>query len=201
MFDSLVGLAITAALLLGSPGPAPLTLAACGASFGVRTSLPFLIGILLGLSVVIVGASLGVTVLFEAFPTIRLGVQLCGAAYIVYIAVKIATAPVLKANELESAKAKIPSLIDGFIFNLLNPKAYAVLLAIFSQLQLPLDSAAINFIVMAAVCLLVAAVVDFIWLLLGQILRSLLEGPRTARLIRVSFAFLMVMAVGISVWG
>ncbi len=42
--------------LLGSPGPAPIALAAKGAAFGMERGLPFLTGILCGLSVTIIGA-------------------------------------------------------------------------------------------------------------------------------------------------
>lgn len=57
MLESIVSLIAATGLLLGSPGPAPLALAATGATFGIRRGAPFLAGILLGLSVAIIGAS------------------------------------------------------------------------------------------------------------------------------------------------
>jgi len=92
------------------------------------------------------------------------GVKLIiGAIYILYVALKIATAPILSLSESETQVH--PDFIDGFILNLLNPKAYA------------------------------AFVVDFIWLCLGGALRPIFEKPKSARAMRVSFAFLMVIAV------
>ncbi|WNZ56606.1 LysE family translocator [Microbulbifer sp. MKSA007] len=193
MLEALFSLIAATALLLGSPGPAPLALAASGATFGVRKSSGFLIGILLGLSVAIVGATAGIAALLAAWPEARLAVQLCGALYIGYIAIKIATAPVLEQGE--SATAQPPSLLDGFIFNLLNPKAYAAFLAIFSQFLLPIEESGLSYLATGLVCLLVAAAVDFIWLCLGGSLRPVFHKPRQARIIRVSFAVLMVAAV------
>ncbi len=191
------GLFLTSALLLGSPGPAPLSLAACGASFGVNKSLGYLSGLILGLSCVTIGAALGISALFENFPSLRLMVQSCGAAYILYIAFKIATAPIKDSRKVEGEN-KIPSLVDGVILNLLNPKAYAVLLAIFAQTELLVENVVLNFLLMAIVCLSAATIVDFLWLLMGRGLKALFENPKTARPLRVSFALLMIVVVAYS---
>lgn len=42
MLESIVSLIAATGLLLGSPGPAPLALAATGATFGIRRGAPFL---------------------------------------------------------------------------------------------------------------------------------------------------------------
>lgn len=65
MLESIVSLIAATGLLLGSPGPAPLALAATGATFGIRRGAPFLAGILLGLSVAIIGASIGLAALLD----------------------------------------------------------------------------------------------------------------------------------------
>lgn len=191
--ESLFSLIIATALLLGSPGPATLALAATGATFGIKTGSRFLAGILIGLCIVILGAGLGLSALFTAFPSVRLSMQVIGGLYILYIAYKIATAPLLNAHEARQNNA--PTLLDGFILNLLNPKAYAAFLALFSQFQLPMENTALGFITTGAVCFLVATIVDCIWLALGSSLRPLFESPRSAKTLRMSFASIMVVAV------
>lgn len=193
MYESLVSLVVATALLLGSPGPAPLALAATGATYGVKKGAPFLVGILCGLAIAIVGASVGIATLFNAFPGVKVTVQVMGALYIVYVAQKIARAPVLNTGV---ASPEIPPrLIDGFILNLLNPKAYAAFLALFSQFLLPSHSEFSSFLITGIVCFLVAVLVDVAWLVLGSALRPVFETPRSARVMRVSFAVLMVAAV------
>jgi len=59
MLEALFSLVSVSFLLLGSPGPAPIALAASGATFGVRESVPFLTGILAGLLVAIFTAAVG----------------------------------------------------------------------------------------------------------------------------------------------
>lgn len=194
MSDAVITLITTTTLLLGSPGPAPLALAATGATFGIRQGIPFLIGILMGLSFAITGAALGLATLFSAFPNVKLFCQFIGAAYMAYVAYKIATAPLASTNAPQLA----PSLRDGFILNLINPKAYGAFLAIFSQFLLPTDSSVSSYVATGVTCLLVAAVVDSIWLALGGLLKPLFSHTKVARAIRIVFALSVLVAVGIT---
>ena len=191
MVESFIVLITTTALLLGSPGPAPLALAATGATFGVKKGIPFLAGILVGLSVAIVGATAGFGALFSQFPSFRVTCQVVGGAYILYIAFKIASAPVVNSHKAQSA----PNFKDGFILNLLNPKAYAAFLAIFSQFLLPFSDTTIGYIVTGLTCFIVAILVDTVWLMFGGLLRPIFSNPKQARAIRIVFAIFMVIAV------
>lgn len=191
--EAIISLITATALLLGSPGPATLGLAGVGATLGFRGGMPFLAGILTGLCVVIIGTTLGLATLFEAFPSVQMTVQIIGGLYILYIAIKIATAPHL--TDANASKQTAPKFRDGFMLNLLNPKAYAAFMALFSQFLLPVATGYLAFFATAVVCFMVAVVVDAIWLALGGVMRPLFQHPRQARLIRIIFAVLMVAAV------
>lgn len=193
MVESIIALIAASALLLGSPGPAPLALAATGATYGIKGGIPFLIGILLGLFAAMVGTIIGLGALFTAFPNVKIVVQACGGLYIFYLAIKIATAPVTLTDEIQPHHTR--KLFDGFIINLLNPKAYAAFLAIFSQFLLPIADSSYAFILTGIICLSVGTVVDIIWLSCGGIIGPIFRRPRQARILRVIFAILMIVAV------
>jgi threonine/homoserine/homoserine lactone efflux protein len=163
-----------------------------GASFGAKQGLPFLFGILSGLAVAIVVTTLGLSALFTIDSSAKAILQVVGGLYILYVAIKIATAPVVTDGNSHS---KAPSFIDGFILNLLNPKAYAAFFAIFSQFLLPIGNHTLAFGITAAVCMLVAILVDGVWLMLGSVIKSTFRKPLQARLLRVSFGVLMLLAV------
>ncbi len=193
MTEALATLLLATLMLMGSPGPATLSLAATGASVGFRRGLSFLLGILAGLAVVISGAAMGLATLFENFPGIRITVQSLGTAYIVYLAYKIATAPVL--TDEEQASARQPAFIDGFLINLLNAKAYAVFLAVFSQFLLPGDTPLLAYGLTGLVCFGMGVTVNISWLWFGSAISPLFRRPRSARILRTTFAVLMVLAV------
>ncbi|MBM7071586.1 LysE family translocator [Shewanella sp. 202IG2-18] len=129
MLEAWVSLVFTALMLLGSPGPACLALAAVGATSGVKKGIPFLLGILSGLSIVITLTAFGLAALFEHYPYAKLICESIGALYILYLAYKMASAPALSNdNDIDA-----PVFKEGFILNLLNPKIYASFLAVFAQ--------------------------------------------------------------------
>jgi threonine/homoserine/homoserine lactone efflux protein len=192
MTEAIFTLIIATGILLGSPGPATLSLAAVGATYGVSRGLPYLTGILLGLFCGMAGAVFGVAAIFTRWPDARSFVQLLGAAYLFYVSYRIATAPVLAAGETE--QVNIPSLRDGFILNLLNPKAYAAFFVLFSQFLVPLENVQAQYIVTSLVICLVAVIVDSIWLIIGSGIRSIFTHSRSARLVRVLFALSIVIA-------
>ncbi|HEV3505002.1 MAG TPA: LysE family transporter [Actinomycetes bacterium] len=77
---------------MGSPGPATVSLAAAGSAYGVRRSLGYLAGIVLGTAVVLVAVAAGITVTLLAVPVLRSVLVALSAAYILWLAYRIATA-------------------------------------------------------------------------------------------------------------
>ncbi len=193
MPEAIAALVIATAALLGSPGPATLSLAAVGATSGVSRGLPYYAGILVGLLFAMLGAIAGLATVLGRWPQASLVIQLLGATYILYVAWKIATAPTV--TEADSKDIRHPGFRDGFILNILNAKAYAAFLALFSQFLLPIDNRVFAYLASATVCFGVAVIVDAAWLIAGGFLQSLFRNPRSARLIRIVFGLLIVASV------
>jgi threonine/homoserine/homoserine lactone efflux protein len=192
MIEAIVTLTIATGVLLGSPGPATLSLAAVGATFGVGRGVPYLAGILMGLFCGMLGAVFGVAAVFTQWPQAEWFVQLLGAAYLMYVAYRIATAPVLANGDIEQHEA--PGLRDGFILNLLNPKAYAAFFVLFSQFLLPLEELSAQYLATSLIVFAVAIIVDSIWLVIGSWIRAIFANPKSARATRILFALSIVIA-------
>ncbi|MCF6437722.1 LysE family translocator [Pseudoalteromonas sp. MMG022] len=195
--EVVLSLALTTALLLGSPGPAPLALAGVGASFGFRQGSGFLAGILGGLLVVIAIVAAGLGTLFNAYPTIKIVCQLAAAGYLCFVAYRIATAQ----GGITSQTGQPPVFKDGFILNLINPKAYAAFLAIFANNMLQTHSPLLNLLLTATVCFLVAVIVDTLWMAAGAKLRVFFAKPKQAKRLRLVFALALVVSVMVAVVG
>jgi len=184
-----------AVALLGSPGPAPLALAATGAVFGFRAGVPFLAGILLGLGVALILTFFGLASVLAAYPGVQKILAVIGGLYICFIAYKIASAPI--GNSTGVSTGDIPTFSDGFILNLINPKVYAAFLAIFSQFLLPVSNTLVSYVSSGLIVFMVAVAVDVAWLGLGGMLAPIFSRPRSARILRVMFALTMI---GTIVW-
>ncbi len=196
MLEDLLLLITATAVMLGSPGPAPLSLAASGAAFGARRSAPFLAGILTGLLLVAALAAVGVGPLIAQgglLTRLLFGVSLL---YFGYVAWKIAFQPALAPSE---ARGKAPTLADGFVLNITNPKAYAAFAALYAGFSLPIDNAPLRLSATGAVSFFIAVLVDSFWLLAGGAAAPLFGKPKTGRVLRICLAVLMLGAVAISI--
>lgn len=190
MSNELLSLVSAAILFLGSPGPAPLALAAVGATVGFKKGLAFLIGVVLALVIVSIIAATSFYVLISINPLWLYIIQVLGAFYIVFIAYKIVNNALQNSN---GDGAKVPTFVDGFLLNLLNPKAYAAFIVLLSQFALPAKSLSISLISSGAIALIVAAIVDILWLKFGQSLAGLLRHPKASKALSLSLAALMIV--------
>ena len=64
-------LVLTSLAIMGSPGPATISLTAAGSAFGVRRSLGYLAGIVVGTTVVLLAVASGITAALLALPAVR----------------------------------------------------------------------------------------------------------------------------------
>jgi len=178
--------------LMGSPGPATLSLAGVGASMGIYPARRYLAGIVVGTSTVLVLVASGVAALLFSIPSLVAVVTLAAAAYMLFLAYRIATAPpAAKASVI----ARAPSFWSGIFLSLANPKAYAAIGAVYSsrtliQGNLVLDTGA-KIIVLA----FVIGVVNCAWLLFGSTFSRILQGRRSGRMANLVFAALLILSV------
>jgi threonine/homoserine/homoserine lactone efflux protein len=76
----------------GSPGPNNAMVAASGATWGFRPTLPHMFGVSIGLSVMLVAVALGMGEALRAWPWLHEALRWAGAAYMLWLAWKIASA-------------------------------------------------------------------------------------------------------------
>ncbi|MEZ5811657.1 MAG: LysE family transporter [Rhizobiaceae bacterium] len=182
--------------LAGSPGPNTLSLAAVGAAFGYRRGIGYMLGLTLGMLLVIALVGSGVAGLLLLVPGASPAVAAAAAAYFIYLAWKIATAPPLSGD---AADGNPPSWFAAVFVSLANPKAYAAMAAMFSGFVLVAASPLGDTIVKAAVLLGVIAVVNIVWLRAGAALTPLFRAPRASRFINIGFAAALLISVAAAV--
>lgn len=190
--EALITLIVAASVLLGSPGPATMSLAAVGASVGFHKGSPYLAGILFGLLCAMAGGVLGVAAIFVKWPRAELLVQALGTLYLVYISYRIACAPLPGDATLEQQAT--PSFFNGVVLNVLNPKLYAAFFVLFSQFLLPLPSPATSYSATCILIGLIAVIVDTTWLAIGSSIQAIFAHPKYARPVRILFAASILVA-------
>src|SRR5437879_12945068 len=72
-------------VIMGSPGPATISLMAAGSAYGVRRSLSYLIGIVVGTTIVLLAVATGITAALLAVPAIGSILIWISVAYILWL--------------------------------------------------------------------------------------------------------------------
>lgn len=125
----ILGFVIFACAMVGTPGPANMVLLAAGARFGLRASLPFAAGVILGKQLIIWPIGFGLMTLAASVPVLFAILKWGSAAYILYLATRIALA---RINPGQAGRAA-PGFASGLIVHPMNPKAWAMITAGFTN--------------------------------------------------------------------
>jgi len=192
----MIAFALAVCLLLVTPGPGVLSLAGVGAAFGWRQGISYLSGLFLGNNLVCIAVISGLATMILASPSIRMALMIISAAYLGYLAFRIA----FSGAKIAFIQTPKPGLGTGTTIQLINPKAYAVHITLFSGFAFyPND-----FFIETAVKLLIANVIwiliHFFWLYLGVKINQLELPEKTQRIINVFMAICLLAVVGLSVW-
>ena len=77
-----------------TPGPNNTMLMTSGLNYGIQRSLPHYLGIILGFPTMVIAVGLGLAKMFDQIPLFHVLLKITGAAYLTFLAWRIATAPV-----------------------------------------------------------------------------------------------------------
>ena len=197
MLENLVLLWLSALVLMGSPGPATVSLAAMGTAYGFRRSGSYLIGVMAGTTGVLLLIATGITAIILAEPVFVRVLSFVAAAYIFYLAWRIATAPIGAGPK---ASEKAPAFWPGLMVSLPNPKAFAAIGAAFAGHSIVPDSLLSDTVAKVAAIGTVVVIVNVGWLAFGTVFSRVLTHPTHGRIVNILFACLLVVSVGIALW-
>ena len=187
-YEILIGLTLFALVSSLTPGPNNLMLMASGANFGVRRSVPHMLGVSIGFTLMVLLVGVGVIQVFDAFPPSYTILKVVSVAYLVYLAWKIATAATL--SEDEKGTGSPLTFIQAALFQWVNPKAWTMALTAVSVYSPSQSVVAMAFV--AGVFGAVNFPCISLWTSLGQQLRRILTNPLRLRAFNVLMAVLLV---------
>lgn len=198
LWRPLAALILAAIVIMGSPGPSTISATAVGASFGIRRSLPYVGGLVAGTVAVLLAVAMGVVAAVTTIPHGARALEAVSAAYILYLAYKIATAPPLAE---QSGPAAAPGFAGGFLLAIANPKAYLAIAAVFAGTTVVAGNSGLDAAVKTALLSGMIVAIHAFWLLAGVSLSRLLRDPFSARLINVTLAVILVIATAAALVG
>src|ERR1700736_3802819 len=121
MYELLGPLVLFAAAMCLTPGPNVIMVTASAANFGFRRAIPHMLGITLGFGLMVMAVGFGLAGLFHAEPRLHELLKYAGAAYLLYLAWRIAQA---EAAGTDPARAKPINFVEAVLFQCINPKGW-----------------------------------------------------------------------------
>ena len=190
-FPLLSALVVFAFVTSVTPGPNNLMLLASGVNFGFRRTIPHALGVAIGFTLMVAVVGLGLAGLFKAAPVLLVVLKWVGAAYMLYLAVKIARSGPPKSGV---AGGRPMTFLQAAAFQWVNPKAWIMGLTACATYTVP---ERYGFTVM--VVALVFGAVNFpsvsVWVLFGTAVRRALDNRAVLRLFNLTMAVLLVASL------
>ncbi|MEW6629903.1 MAG: LysE family translocator [Pseudomonadota bacterium] len=187
-WQQLLALIVAATVVMGSPGPSTVSVTAVGAAFGLRSSLSYASGLVVGTIAVLLVVAAGIVGMLASLPGLARILTILSAAYILYLAFKIATAPPLAESARQAAR---PTFTGGFMLAVANPKAYVAIAAVFAGASSQADAlgGSAKLLVLTGMIIVIHAA----WLLAGTAFARFLRHPLASRIINLVFAATLVL--------
>ncbi|KML66267.1 LysE family translocator [Pectobacterium peruviense] len=151
-----------------TPGPNNLLLATSGVNFGLRRTLPMLMGIVMGCAIQTVLMGVALELLLSWMSMIRLPLTVLGCAYLLWLSWKIVRS---SAPELQG-RVQPMTVLQGTLFQAVNPKAWLMSsnIALLYTASNGIFTIMIAFMALNLPCILV-------WALLGDRIGKHLQEP------------------------
>ena len=185
---SLAGFSIATSI---TPGPNNMMLLASGVNFGLTRSLRHVAGISFGFLVLLLAVGTGIGAALEAYPGLHRALTFVGAAYLAYLAYRIATADTLHAA---GGKDRPMTFVEAALFQWVNPKAWVMALtgmAVYGVADRPF----LGVVMIAIVFALLNAPSVAVWAGLGAALRDALGDPTRLKWFNRAMGALLLLSV------
>ena len=180
-----------------TPGPSNVMITATGSAAGIARGLPCALGAAAGMASLLFTAALGLGQLIVGHPEILRAMNWCGAAFLLWLAWKIANAG--RANE--ASQAKPVGFLGAAFFQWVNPKGWLVAIgAAGTYLQPDTGNQVLQALVLALLFFTVAFPSGLVWLVLGASMQGLLHNERHARVFNIAMALALAASVVMILW-
>jgi threonine/homoserine/homoserine lactone efflux protein len=190
--DTLLALVLFATITSITPGPNNMMLFASGVNFGLRRTVPHMLGISCGFLVLLLAVGFGLGAVLTTVPVLFTALKFIGGAYLLWIAYKIGTSR--KLAEKGETGAKPMTFLAAAAFQWVNPKAWVMAVTAMATYTNEAHFFATVLIVGGVFAAINLPNVS-IWAGFGSVLRQWLSDPVRLKWFNITMAVLLVASL------
>jgi threonine/homoserine/homoserine lactone efflux protein len=191
MDSALVSLLGFSVAMYITPGPNNVMVASSAANHGIHATLPHMLGIAFGFSLMLALVCAGLGSVLVSWPLLLPLFRWIGAAWLVWLAWQIASAP----PPGEGGRRRVLGFFGAAAFQWVNPKAWLIAVGAAGEYLSPHQSLIVQLARIFVVFLLVGMPCLLVWALLGSGAGRLLRSPVQLRAFNVAMALLLVLSL------
>ena len=173
-----------------TPGPNNAVASYSGFNFGIKKTIPLILGVGLGYTTLVIIINFALISTFKQFPIIQEIIRILGTFFLIYLAYKIAA-----SNTSQDEIKKNPvSFFDTFIFQFVNPKGVMAALTLISKFV-----SESNYLMTSIMVIIVCSVTAFLsittWTFLGKFLRKFATNNSFIKRFNYAMSFLILACI------
>ena len=173
-----------------TPGPNNAVASYSGFNFGIKKTIPLIMGVWLGYTVLVILINFVLISTFIKYPLIQEVIRILGTLFLIYLAYKISFSETSK----EGKKINPVKFIDTFTFQFLNPKGVMAAITLISNFVLEGDYLNSSLTVIV-VCSLTALTSITAWAFLGKFLRNFATNNNFIKRFNYAMSLLLIICI------
>ena len=174
-----------------TPGPNNVVASYSGFNFGIKRTIPHILGVTLGFTSLVIFLTIGLINVFKLFPIIQVVIKYLGTLFLLYLAYKIASA----TNSEETKQENPVKFIETFFFQYLNPKGVMVAIIVVST-YVELGENYINYATQVVLlAFLFSSTSITLWTFIGKFLRKFATNDKFIKYFNYAMSGLLLLSI------
>jgi len=174
-----------------TPGPNNIVASYSGFNFGIKKTIPHILGVTLGFTALIISLIIGLINIFKIYPNIQEVLKYLGTLFLLYLAFKIS----FSSSDSSSNSENPVKFIETFLFQFLNPKGVIVGIIVVST-YIQLDENYISYSLQVIILALLFSVTSITsWTLVGRFLRKFATNEKFIKYFNYAMSVLLILSI------
>ena len=174
-----------------SPGPNNIMTSYTAFNFGVKKTIPTMLGVIIGWTILVILLQVGSVIVFQKLEILQKIIRVLGSIYLLFMAYKISFSSI----KLKKASPKPVTFLNTFFFQFVNPKSIIIALAAIAMFINSQENFVKDSIVLTIVFFFMAVGSQAAWCLMGKYLRKFATSDKFIKNFNYTMSFLLIVCV------
>ena len=174
-----------------TPGPNNVVASYSGFNFGIKKTIPHILGVTFGFTSLVLLLAIGLINIFKLFPIIQVIIRYLGTIFLIYLAYKIASSTT--ADEIK--KENPVKFIETFLFQYLNPKGVMVAIIVVSTYVELGENYVNHAIQVVLLAFLFSSTSITLWAFIGKFLRKFATNDKFIKYFNYVMSMLLLLSI------